>query len=368
MPPNQSSDNPRSQPHTFIMVFRTPNTTECLYYLYPIADFEFENHKSFGYTLRVGKSLFTNDGFKLNLDAKDLNWQPEQDDIQFLNKVKSEREMMTKDLAVEQAKYERVEYSIIAEANFTDIIRLDSSLYKPTIMGPFAYLPILECYHGVVNVYHKSSGFIKFNKGAESEIISLNGDGYIEKDHGYNFPKSWIWIQTHSFSNESGSCLLISIADVPLLSDIGLLSKAVESLPVIGKKIVSKCAITGFLVNLYHSRTKQTYNLSFYTGAKIQQIDFVCSDDNGTPIQKLTTMISKGNIELKIETRRVLGTGVPLPGPCKTGKGMIMLVEESITVTVHVILKVDGKIVFDDTGHEAGMEVVGDMDRLRNRI
>ena len=71
--------------------------------------------------------------------------------------------------------------------------------YAPGIMGPFGYLPMMECYHGVVNVFHETYGSFEFTAESTDTIDLNNGSGYIEKDHGYNFPKSWIWIQSNCF-------------------------------------------------------------------------------------------------------------------------------------------------------------------------
>ena len=48
------------------------------------------------------------------------------------------------------------------------------------------------------------------------EIKINNGIGYIEKDYGSSFPKTYLWIQCNDFQNEKAS-IMVSIADIPLL-------------------------------------------------------------------------------------------------------------------------------------------------------
>jgi tocopherol cyclase len=66
------------------------------------------------------------------------------------------------------------------------MVKLPSSLYAPGIMGPFGYIPTLECYHGVVSIHHKTNGTIDFtlSDGSLHSSINAKGSGYIEKDHG----------------------------------------------------------------------------------------------------------------------------------------------------------------------------------------
>ena len=64
--------------------------------------------------------------------------------------------------------------------------------WSPGVMGWYVWVPIMECYHGVVSLDHALNG--ELDTGAE--VISFaGGRGYIEKDWGRNFPVSWIWLQ-----------------------------------------------------------------------------------------------------------------------------------------------------------------------------
>ena len=79
---------------------------------------------------------------------------------------------------------------------------------KYDIMGPFRYVPFMECRHCVVSMKHTVNGSININGKAYSFD---NAAGYIEGDRGYSFPKRYIWTQC-IFENGS---LMLSVADIP---------------------------------------------------------------------------------------------------------------------------------------------------------
>ncbi|MFB0920153.1 MAG: tocopherol cyclase family protein [Oscillospiraceae bacterium] len=87
-----------------------------------------------------------------------------------------------------------------------------SALTRPKydIMGPFRFVPFMECRHSVLSVRHDVSGAIVFNGG---RINFEEGTGYIEGDRGRSFPKRYIWSQC---LHEDIS-LMLSAADIPLL-------------------------------------------------------------------------------------------------------------------------------------------------------
>jgi hypothetical protein len=147
---------------------------------------------------------------------------------------------------------------------------------------------------------------------------------------------------------------MVSIADVPMLSDIGLASKIIESVPFLGPAIINTLRLKGFLVIFHDSKTGTTYNLSLYTGATISQIDFSYKD--GT--QHCEIEITKGDLRLVMMMSREFGSGLPLPGPALIDNGMKLIVEETLNAKIHLIFYKAGNVVFDDMGSEGGMEVM----------
>lgn len=84
---------------------------------------------------------------------------------------------------------------------------------KSNIMGPFSLIKFMQCNHEIISLYHTVDGNLTINN---KEIKINNGIGYIEKDYGSSFPKTYLWIQCNDFQNEKAS-IMVSIADIPLL-------------------------------------------------------------------------------------------------------------------------------------------------------
>ena len=126
--------------------------------------------------------------------------------------------------------------SLKGTLNFKDLtpIRYD-------IMGPFKFVPFMQCRHRVYSMSHTINGeivlnnhFFKFEKGI----------GYIEGDRGRSFPKKYIWTQCCFESNS----LMLSVADIPFLGVH--FTGIIGVLPFNGKE----------------------YRIATYLGAKIKEI------------------------------------------------------------------------------------------------
>ena len=87
-----------------------------------------------------------------------------------------------------------------------------ASLWAPTVMGPFAYLPGMECIHSVISMNHALSGTLRINGEA---VDFSGGKGYVEKDWGSSFPRRYVWLQSNHFAREGS--LFFSWADIPAL-------------------------------------------------------------------------------------------------------------------------------------------------------
>ena len=83
----------------------------------------------------------------------------------------------------------------------TDEVQIEGKLkfgkitpLKYDIMGPFAFVPFMECRHSVWSMFHKVWGVIVIN----GKKYKFEGDnGYWEGDRGTSFPKTYAW--THCF-------------------------------------------------------------------------------------------------------------------------------------------------------------------------
>ncbi len=78
------------------------------------------------------------------------------------------------------------------------------------IMGPFKYIPFMQCRHSVYSMRHQVSGNLTVNN---KHINFQSGIGYMEGDCGTSFPNRYIWTQCF-FGNGS---IMLSAADIPML-------------------------------------------------------------------------------------------------------------------------------------------------------
>lgn len=170
------------------------------------------------------------------------------------------------------------------------------------IMGPFRFLP-MECRHGVISMGHTLSGSISVDG---SEYDFGGGRGYIEKDSGTSFPKSYIWMQCNDFD---GDCsVMVSVADIPFFgfNFTGCICA-----------VIFRC---------------HEYRLATYKGVRI----------NTAGPDRIS--LSQGSLLLEIDMRPH-GCGHILRSPVK-GK-MSGRIRESCGADVRIRLWESGKTVFD---------------------
>jgi hypothetical protein len=102
--------------------------------------------------------------------------------------------------------------SVKGELTLAQLTPIHRNAYAPNIMGPFAYIPNMECNHGVVSMSHRVNGKLQVN----GEFWSFEDQtGYIEKDWGRSFPSRYVWIQGNHFTEDAS--LMLSVADIPFL-------------------------------------------------------------------------------------------------------------------------------------------------------
>lgn len=77
------------------------------------------------------------------------------------------------------------------------------------IMGPFRWMPFMECRHSVFSMRHSVTGAVDLNGMSYSFSNDL---GYSEGDRGRSFPEEYVWTQC-SFPEGS---LMLSVAEIPL--------------------------------------------------------------------------------------------------------------------------------------------------------
>ena len=239
------------------MCITTLNNWQVLYYKYPAADFIVDQDPNvFGYSIKIGNSIFTHDNLTLDLDAKRL-YRPSGDEFDSFYKTQIVDRLQlhgdTVPTTFNQLKSEDV--SVKGSIGFSDIVRLPSSPLNPNVMGPFTFLPFLPTYHGIISLNHKISGTLKLTTPNRSTTLKVEGEGYVEKDHGSYFPKSYVWMHTMTWKSPSskGSSLLFSAARVPVVGGV---------------------MTTAFLCVFYESKTKKVHNFGTYAGTDLSKFTF----------------------------------------------------------------------------------------------
>ncbi len=220
------------------------------------------------------------------------------------------------------------EVPVKGDLRFQDVHPWPVRPLSPGVMGWYALVPAMECYHGVLSFNHRLEGRLTVGK---QSMDFTGGKGYIEKDWGRSFPRAWVWTQTNHF-RESDACLTASVAHIPWLGS----------------------SFTGHIVGLWlHGRL---YRFATYTGAEVSRLEL--SPD------ELTLVVEDRRHALEIHCLRQEGGVLAAPREgAMTGR-----IVEAMTATVDVCLssKVSGRLnrEFSDTGRLAGLEVAGDTDCL----
>ena len=204
-------------------------------------------------------------------------------------------------------------------------------LGAPGIMGWFSFVPMMECYHGIVSLDHEIQGSLTI----DGQVVNFDGGrGYIEKDWGVSFPRGWIWLQTNHFfpknatyTEGSKTSLIASVAEIPWL----------------GSHFI------GYIVGFWFQG--KLYKFATYTGAKMraQLVD-----------NQIFLSFKDGKNQLDISATKA-GTGslvAPIKGDM-TGK-----VNESLQAEVAVKFYENGKLLYEGTGRNAGLEAAGAVEAL----
>jgi hypothetical protein len=166
--PGFSSANPK---HAFIQVFNGI-TGDFQYHEFPLNKFYYsKNH----FEIRIGKNYF-------NSNLIDLNLKKQEQEIK-------------------------------GRLIFDNLVPWPIKFFTPGAMGPFAFLPSMECSHAVLSFDHEINGNLNING---VNISFDRGRGYMEKDWGRSFPSGYVWMQSNHFP-ETRVSFMASIARIPYL-------------------------------------------------------------------------------------------------------------------------------------------------------
>ena len=212
------------------------------------------------------------------------------------------------------------------EISFEETVPWSCSLISPGIMGPFSFVPFMECYHGILSMNHGLKGELCFK---EENISFSKGLGYTEKDWGHSFPAGYIWMQSNHFSTP-GISVKASMAIIPWL----------------GSSFIGHIAGVLFKGKLYEFTT--------YNGTKVKQCLIT---------EKMVKIeMENRQFRLSLHAKRDQATSLAAP----ISGFMDARIEESMKATIEVGLfdKKTNVFLLKDKGSSAGIEVAGDHSRL----
>jgi tocopherol cyclase len=248
------------------------------YYSFPLSEF-WASKKDF--EVRIADNKFTLDGFSLNLHADSGQ-------------------------------------TVTGQVHLHGTRPWPVTLFSPGIMGWYAWVPSMECYHGVLSLDHALSGSLNF--GDRLADFSA-GRGYLEKDWGASFPEGYVWMQTNHF-DRPGISLIASVAVIPWRGS----------------------AFPGFILGFLLDG--KLHRFATYTGARLEVLEL-------TPEHVWITVSDR---QQRLELRAERAEGIPLKGPTKRDMGA--RVDESLSARVHVRLSSRrGHTLFEGVGRNAGLEI-----------
>lgn len=246
---------------------------------YNINDFKF---KAKPFEIQIGKNIFSKSGININIEDN------------------SQKLIITGNL------------------KFSNRRNIETNALNPNIMGPFSYIPFMECNHAILCMKNTTNGSININ----DKIINLNNSsGYIEKDWGCSFPKKYIWCQGNNFSTENSSFML-AIADIPF----------------------ELFNFRGIICDLIIDKSE--YRFATYNNTKI--LEYTIMEDY------IIINLKRKNYYLNLKVTYDKGNKLFAPVKGKMSKDIL----ESICSTIEVTLIKDNKIIFSDTSKNCGLEIV----------
>lgn len=180
---------------------------------------------------------------------------------------------------------------------------------KYDIMGPFRWVPFMQCRHSVYSMRHSVNGTIFIN---ETPYGFRDAIGYVESDRGYSFPCKYAWTQCSS----PDGALMLSIADIPF-----------------------GCYHFTGVIGVILLRGKE-YRLATYLGAKAVKLD---SDE---------IIVQQGHFRLSVKPQELFGH--PLCAPL--GGAMVRTIHEHPACRVFCHFEENGTTLLELDAPNAAFE------------
>ena len=226
-------------------------------------------------------------------------------------------------------KIETSEVNVKGRLTFEELTPL-----KYDIMGPFVWIPFMECRHMVWSMHHRVNGKLCING---QEYIFENACGYWEGDKGRSFPKEYAW--THCFFNEMTEVDIVK-NDLKEMESVTNIKKSFENSIMLSVADIplARWHFTGMIgVVLWKGKE---YRFATYLGAKVRQ------NSNG----KLH--IVQGNMELEAQLLKKRGQALKAP----TNGSMQRTIYESAVCKAFYCFRIDGEEIFAFETNRASFE------------
>ncbi len=198
--------------------------------------------------------------------------------------------------------------------------------YSPGIMGPYAFVPRMECYHGILSMDHALEGLLQIN-GQRADFTG--GRGYIEKDWGHSFPSAYFWMQSNHFGRE-GISFKASVARIPWMGS----------------------SFTGLIAGVWFDG--ELHRFTTYNGSVLRR--------SIADLEKVELVMENRGFRLEVRAHRHEATALAAP----LSGFMDGRISESMTSTIDLILtdKKQNRILLQDSGRHAALEVAGEIGQI----
>lgn len=198
--------------------------------------------------------------------------------------------------------------------------------YSPGIMGPYTFVPFMECYHGILSMDHQIKGDLQLG----SEAIDFTGGrGYMEKDWGRSFPDAYIWLQSNHFDSGDLS-LKLSVARIPWLGS----------------------SFTGFIAGLLFNG--KLYKFTTYNGSRLDNLKI--------SVKELYIQISNKKFRLNITAKRNNATLLASPISGEMSGHISESMQSEVEITLECLQP--AKLLYRGKGKNTALEVAGRVEAL----
>lgn len=269
--------------HSFVQVFNSEDD-QVHFHRYPLNAFSSSRGD---FQIQIGSNTFSTDKISLNID----------DEIG----------------------------KISGTLNFIDQIPWPVRFFSPGAMGWFAWVPFMECYHGILSMDHLIQGQLHYDG---KSLDFSGGRGYREKDWGKRFPSAWIWGQCNHFP-DPGVSVTFSVAVIPW---VGL-------------------SFTGFIIGFLYDG--KLHRFTTYLNARIEDLSY---DE-----KEITLVIRNKSHRLYIHALRRNGGILQAPTLNEMDRRIIETINSSVEIRFETI---SGELIYEGVGQNAGLEVVGNLEKL----